>query len=99
MDKNDVKFNTMSTQVRDFILEKYSRKYLKIGEPIFASVIGSDILTKFSNIRYCEVRTPEEKIEVLPRGFIDIVPNVKKSNGEIEEKIIVNVYDYQNRVI
>lgn len=99
MDKNDVKFNTMSTQVRDFILDKYSRKYLKIGEPIFASVIGSDILTKFSNIRYCEVRTPEEKIEVLPRGFIDVVPNVKKSNGEIEEKIIVNVYDYQNRVI
>ena len=98
MDKNDVSFNTMSTQVKDFILDKYSRKYLKIGEPIFASVIGADILTKFSNIRYCEVRNPAEKIEVLPRGFIDVVPAVIE-NGDVVEKLIVNVYDYQNRVI
>ena len=78
--------------------EADSRKNLKIGEPIFASVIGSDILTNFDYIRYCEVRDPEEKIEVLPRGFIDIVPNVLE-NGELVDKIIVNMHDYKNRTI
>ena len=98
MDKNHIRFNTIADEVLDFVIEKYSRKNIKIGEPIFASVIGADILTKFTNIRYCEVRTPEEKIEVLPKGFIDVVPNVN-DDGTIVDKIIINVYDYQNRVI
>ena len=98
MDKDDIRFKTSSAAIKDFIINKYSRKNLKIGEPIFASVIGSDILTNFDYIRYCEVRDPEEKIEVLPRGFIDIVPNVLK-NGELVDKIIVNMHDYKNRTI
>ena len=98
MDKDDIRFKTSSAAIKDFIINKYSRKNLKIGEPIFASVIGSDILTNFDYIRYCEVRDPEEKIEVLPRGFIDIVPNVLE-NGELVDKIIVNMHDYKNRTI
>lgn len=98
MDKDDIRFKTSSAAIKDFIINKYSRKNLKIGEPIFASVIGSDILTNFDYIRYCEVRDPEEKIEVLPRGFIDIVPNVLE-HGELVDKIIVNMHDYKNRTI
>ena len=98
MDKDDIRFKTSSAAIKDFIINKYSRKNLKIGEPIFASVIGSDILTNFDYIRYCEVRDPEEKIEVLPRGFIDIVPNVLE-NGELVDKIILNMHDYKNRTI
>lgn len=98
MDKDDIRFKTSSAAIKDFIINKYSRKNLKIGEPIFASVIGSDILTNFDYIRYCEVRDPEEKIEVLPRGFIDIVPNVLE-NGKLIDKIIVNMHDYKNRTI
>lgn len=98
MDGTDIRFKTCAAQIKDFILDKYSRKNLKIGEPIFASVIGSDILTNFDYIRYCEVRDPEEKIEVLPRGFIDVVPNVVE-NGELVDKVIVNMHDYKNRVI
>ena len=89
--------NTCST-VKDFIINKYSRDNLKIGEPLFASVIGSDILQKFDYIRYCEVRDPEELIEVNPRGFIDVVPYIIQ-NGQSIDKIIVNVNDYQNRII
>lgn len=98
MDKDDIRFKTSSAAIKDFIINKYSRKNLKIGEPIFASVIGSDILTNFDYIRYCEVRDPEEKIEVLPRGFIDIVPNILE-NGKLIDKIIVNMHDYKNRTI
>lgn len=98
MDKNDIRYSSTATQVKNFIVDKYSRKNLKIGEPIFASVIGSDILTNYNYIRYCEVRTPEEKIEVTPRGFIDVVPNILR-NGELVEKVIVEVHDYKNRTI
>ena len=98
MDKYDTRFENTASQIKDFILDKYSRKNLKIGEPIFASVIGSDILQKFDYIRYCEVRDPEELIEVNPRGFIDIVPYIIQ-NGQVVDKIIVNVNDYQNRII
>lgn len=98
MDKDDIRFNTTASQIKDFIVDKYSRKNLKIGEPIFASVIGADILTNFDYIRYCEVRDPEEKIEVLPRGFIDVVPNVMQ-DGELVDKVIVTMHDYKNRTI
>lgn len=98
MDKNDIRFNTIGTQVHDFIIERFSRKYMKIGEPLFGSVIGAEILANYPYIRYCEVRDPEEKIEVVPKGFIDVVPNVM-SNGTLVSKVNVNVYDYQNRTI
>lgn len=98
MDQYDIHFDVVGDLVKDFILKKYSRDNLGIGDPIFASVIGSDILHEFNYIRYCEVVTPEEKIEVLPNGFIDVVPNIVQ-NGELVNLITVNVYDYQNRVI
>lgn len=99
MDQYDIRFDTTADLVKDFILDKYSRKNLKIGDPIFASVIGSDILKEYDYIRYCEVRTPEEKIEVLPRGFIDVIPNKLNDDGELVDLITVEVHDYQNRTI
>lgn len=105
MDKNHLRFNTIADEVKDFIVEKYSRKNIKIGEPIFASVIGSDILNEYDFIRYCEVGLPtqlDDKIEVLPKGFIDVVPYVLETQGgELTrvDKINVQVFDYQNRVI
>lgn len=98
MDKNDIRYNTTAAQVKSFIVDKYSRTNLKIGQPIFASVIGADILTNYDYIRYCEVRDPAEKIEVLPRGFIDIIPN-KMVDGKLVELINVNMHDYKNKVI
>ena len=98
MDKDDIRFNTTASQIKNFIVDKYSRKNLKIGSPIFASVIGADILTEFDYIRYCEVRDPEEKIEVLPKGFIDVVPNVME-DGRLVDKITVTMHDYKNRTI
>lgn len=105
MDKNHIRFNTIADEILDFVVEKYSRKHLKIGEPIFASVIGSDILNKFDFIRYCEVGLPgkdDDKIEVLPKGFIDVVPyTLEEQSGELirVNKINVQVFDYQNRII
>ena len=105
MDKNHLRFNTIADEVLDFVVEKYSRKHIKIGEPIFASVIGSDILKEYDFIRYCEVGLPtknDDLIEVLPKGFIDVVPYVlEEQEGEHVRvnKINVQVFDYQNRII
>lgn len=99
MDKHDLRFKTVGDKVREFILDRFSRKHMKIGEPLFDSVIGSAILTNFNYIRYCEVRNPEELIEVIPKGFIDIIPEAYNENGELENKVQVNVYDYQNKII
>lgn len=105
MDKNHLRFNTIASEVLDFVVEKYSRKNIKIGEPIFASVIGSDILNEYDFIRYCEVGLPtkdDDLIEVLPKGFIDVVPYIlEEQGGELVrvDKINVQVFDYQNRVI
>ena len=41
MDSRNTEFETIAAQVKDFILDKYSRTYLKCGDPIFASVIRS----------------------------------------------------------
>lgn len=98
MDKYDIRFKDTDIRVKDFILDRFSRKNMKIGQPLFASVIGSDILHEFDYIRYCEVRDPEELIEVTPKGFIDIIPN-KIQNGALTDMLIVNVHDYQNREI
>lgn len=103
MDKNDIRFKSVEAEVLDFIVNTYSRKNIKIGEPIFASKIGADILNNFDYIRYCEVGLPtknDDLIEVLPRGFIDIVPYVLDSTtGTLTQKINIQVFDYQNKVI
>lgn len=101
MSNKDIRFKTIAAQVKDFIVEKYSRKNLGIGEPMFTSVVGADILSQFDFIRYCEVNFPDypnDKIEVLPKGFIDVIPNVIESDVLVD-KIVVNVYNYQNRII
>lgn len=91
MDSKDKSFESIATEVKNFILEQYSREYLKLGDPIFASEIGARILSNFKNIRYVEVGLPEftdDKVEVLPREFLDIIPT----------KVKTEAFDYQNKV-
>ena len=104
MDKYDINYENVDTMIRQFILDKYSRNNLKIGDPIFATVIGSDILNNFDYIRYCNVELSEDgitwsnKIEVSPKGFIDVIPNYL--SGELLiDKITVTKNYYQNREV
>lgn len=92
MDSRNIEFQDICTKVKDFVLNTYSREEkLKIGDPIFASAIGADILKEFEFIRYCEVGLPtqtDDLIEALPRQFIDIIP----------PNVHVTAYDYQNKI-
>lgn len=92
MDSRNVEFETIASKVKDFVIEQYSRDYLKIGDPIFASVIGANILDNFENIRYVEVGLPlktNDLLEVIPREFIDIIP----------PNVTVEAIDYQNKEV
>lgn len=106
MDRSNVNFDTIDSQALTYLLEIYSREYIKIGDPIFSSVIAHDLLEHFDSIRYCTVQLSEDgtewtdKIEVTPKGFIDIIPDYLSDDGEtILKRININVKDYQNREI
>lgn len=90
MDSRNTEFESIAAKVKDLILKNYSREYLHVGDPIFASVIGSDILDNFDFIRYVEVGLPaftDDLIEALPNEFIDIIP----------PKVTVSALDYKNK--
>ena len=90
MDSRNIEFESIAANVKDFILKTYARDAkLKIGDPIFASVIGADILDEFESIRYVEVGLPtftDDKVEALPKEFIDIIP----------PNVTVEAFDYKN---
>ena len=98
MNKDDIRYNTTAEAIKKFIFDRFSRKYMKIGEPLFESVIGHEILDNFDYLRYVEVTSPTEKIEVVPKGFIDVVPTVYNAETDtITSLINITMHDYQNR--
>lgn len=100
MNKDDIRYNTTAEAIKKFIFDRFSRKYMKIGEPLFESVIGHEILDNFDYLRYVEVTSPTEKIEVVPKGFIDVVPTVYDAETDtITSLINITMHDYQNRKI
>lgn len=100
MNKDDIRFDTTAESIRNFIVDRFSREHMKIGEPLFESVIGHEILDNFDYLRYVEVNNPVEKIEVVPKGFIDVVPTIYDSDTDTTTSLInITMHDYQNRRI
>ena len=74
MDQYDLRYDLVPDSVKNFIFKKYYRGNLKIGDPLFQSTIGADILDEFPYIEYCEVTINDtNKIEPRPREFVDIL--------------------------
>lgn len=76
MDKNNLKYEIMSGLVQEFLFQELKRGKRKIGQSLYASVIGSKILKEFPDIDYCEVRNPIEKIQANKKQFINIDKNM-----------------------
>lgn len=92
MNQYDLKYSITSDSVKSYIVENYSRKYLKIGEPLFAPNIGADILDNFDYIEYCEVsftNTDDDvKSEVDSKTFNNVLPtNVTVTVHPYEKKL------------
>ena len=73
MDPNNLNLSAVPEDVIDFIKLRYSRSRVKIGQSIYGSVIGKDILNGFSYIDYVEIRDPEYNIEAKPYEYLDVV--------------------------
>lgn len=58
--------------VVNYLKVAYNRNVIKIGESIYGSVVGKDILNSFPYIDYVEVRDPEYNIEAKPYEYIDM---------------------------
>lgn len=72
MDENSLRMSSVAQDVVDYLKVLYSRSRVKIGESIYGSVIGKELLNAFSYIDYIEVRDPEYNIEAKPYEYIDL---------------------------
>lgn len=72
MDEENLKSINAAPLVVDYLKLAYGRNIIKIGESIYGSVVGKDILNAFPYINYVEVRDPEYNIEAKPYEYIDM---------------------------
>ena len=100
MDKYNANFDTAVADATKLIYDLYSRPKFKIGQSIFASVIGQQIHDNLPYVRYCEVGLPEftdDKLEANYIQFYDFIPNKLDEEGNIVPLITIRVFDYQLR--
>lgn len=69
--KEDIRSGDVASSVRDFLQLRFARNRVRIGESIYGSQIGREVLSTFNYINYIEVRDPEYNIEAKPYEFID----------------------------
>ena len=72
MNENSLKLSSVAQDVVDYLKILYNRSKVGIGESIYGSVIGKELLNAFSYIDYIEVRDPEYNIEAKPYEYIDL---------------------------
>lgn len=72
MDENSLRLSSVAQDVVDYLKILYNRSKVGIGESIYGSVIGKELLNAFSYIDYIEVRDPEYNIEAKPYEYIDL---------------------------
>lgn len=69
--KEDIRSGDVASSVRDFLQLRFARNRVQIGQSIYGSQIGREVLSTFNYIDYIEVRDPEYNIEAKPYEFID----------------------------
>lgn len=71
-DPNDLRTQTIASQVKQFMQEHYYRDKLGIGESLPGSIIGRDLLNRFEVINYIEVVEPDINIPCNEDEYIDM---------------------------
>lgn len=70
--KEDIRSSDVASSVRDYLRVLFARNRVEIGQSIYGSQIGREVLSTFNYINYIEVRDPEYNIEAKPYEFIDM---------------------------
>lgn len=71
-DEDDLRTATIATNVESFMKTAYGRNNLGIGQSLYGSVIGRDLLNIFPEITYVEVHAPEHNIPCAQNQYIDM---------------------------
>lgn len=69
---DDLRTQTIASQVKQFMQENYYRDKLGIGESLPGAVIGKDLLNRFDVINYIEVVEPDINITCDENEYIDM---------------------------
>lgn len=72
LDEKDTRASSIAQDIVNYLKILYNRGRLAIGESVYGSVIGKEILNAFAYVDYIEVRDPEYNIEAKPYEYIDI---------------------------
>ena len=77
MDRFDLRYDTTSDLIKNFLVDKYSRYNRKIGQPLFKSQMSSEILKSFDYLDYLEIVSVEGESEGALKcnnlQYIDII--------------------------
>lgn len=72
IDDTDMRKDTVAFDTVSYIKICFGRKFVKIGESIYGSVIGKEVLNALPQINYLEVHAPEHNIPAEPYQYIDM---------------------------
>lgn len=72
MDSDDLRITSVATTVESYMKNIYGRESLRIGNSLYGSTIGKDILNAFPYIDYLEVVDPDINIACGPDEYIDM---------------------------
>lgn len=70
--ESDLRATTIAERSELFMKQVYDRQRLVIGQSLYGSVVGKDLLNYFSEITYVEVQAPEYNIPVADDEYIDM---------------------------
>ena len=72
MDKDDLRVSSVDTSVESYMKSIYGRESLGIGDSLYGSTIGKDLLNAFPYIDYLEVVDPDINIACGADEYIDM---------------------------
>ena len=90
-DPNDLRTQSVATTVESYMKALYGRESLEIGESLYGSVIGRDILNAFPYINYLEVVEPDFNIECGPSEYIDM--NACKFRIYVNDELVIDEWN------
>ena len=88
MDKDDLRVASVATTVESYMKSIYGRESLGIGDSLYGSTIGKDLLNAFPYIDYLEVVDPDINIACGDDEYIDM--NACKFRIFVNDELIID---------
>lgn len=88
MDKDDLRVASIATTVESYMKNIYGRESLGIGDSLYGSTIGKDLLNAFPYIDYLEVVDPDINIACGDDEYIDM--NACKFRIFVNDELVID---------